>query len=248
MLAAFEDRCALKAIAGLMNFDRVAVADISRAAAQGGATHIDVAADAELVEMARQALGPAASRVAVCVSGVDPVSLAAAMAHADMGEVGNFDWFYATDEEFTIDSDTVLHIASEVRRLCPDKPLSVTVPHTLPLDAQVDLAQQLEQEGLADIIQTEGAAVASPAGAGVLGLIEKASPTLAATHAISRGVTIPVMAASGVTDVTAPLAIAAGASGVGIGTFIAKQNSEVSRIAAVRAVYEALGTGGRVKA
>ena len=69
-----------------------------------------------------------------------------------------------------------------------------------------------------------------------------------AGHAISRGVGIPVMAASGVTDVTAPLAIAAGAAGVGIGTFIAKQNSEVSRIAAVRAVHEALGVGGRVRA
>ena len=53
---------------------------------------------------------------------------------------------------------------------------------------------------------------------GVQGAIERAAPTLAAAHAISRAVNIPVMAASGLSDVTAPMALAAGARGVGVGS------------------------------
>lgn len=50
------------------------------------------------------------------------------------------------------------------------------------------------------------------------GAIERAAPTLAAAHAISRAVSIPVMAASGLSDITAPMALAAGAKGVGVGS------------------------------
>ena len=53
---------------------------------------------------------------------------------------------------------------------------------------------------------------------GVQGAIERAAPTLAAAHAISRAVQIPVMAASGLSDITAPMALAAGARGVGVGS------------------------------
>lgn len=53
---------------------------------------------------------------------------------------------------------------------------------------------------------------------GVQGAIERAAPTLAAAHAISRAVSIPVMAASGLSDITAPMALAAGARGVGVGS------------------------------
>lgn len=53
---------------------------------------------------------------------------------------------------------------------------------------------------------------------GIQGAIERAAPTLAAAHAISKAVSIPVMAASGLSDVTAPMALAAGARGVGVGS------------------------------
>lgn len=60
--------------------------------------------------------------------------------------------------------------------------------------------------------------VFSPYRGGIQGAIERAAPTLAAAHAISRAVNIPVMAASGLSDVTAPMALAAGARGVGVGS------------------------------
>ena len=79
-----------------------------------------------------------------------------------------------------------------------------------------------------------------PSAGGVQGLIEKAAPTLAATAAISKAVNIPTMAASGISSVTAPLALAAGASGVGVGSAVNKLNSDIAMLAAVRQIQEAM--------
>ena len=77
---------------------------------------------------------------------------------------------------------------------------------------------------------------------------------LAAAYEISRAVQVPVLCASGLSSVTAPLAIAAGAAGIGVGSAINQLNSEVAMIAAVRSIVEALNgkplnaglnTGGR---
>ncbi|MGA9382757.1 MAG: DUF561 domain-containing protein, partial [Phormidium sp.] len=46
---AFDQGHALKVISGLNNFDRQRVAAIVKAADMGGATFVDIAADAELV-------------------------------------------------------------------------------------------------------------------------------------------------------------------------------------------------------
>ncbi|CAM9554684.1 unnamed protein product, partial [Phaeothamnion confervicola] len=76
---------------------------------------------------------------------------------------------------------------------------------------------------------------------GVQGVIERAVPTLAAAYAISRAVSIPVMAASGLSEVTAPMALAAGAAGVGVGAAVNRLNSDVAMIAVVRAVARSMG-------
>ncbi|KAK6932227.1 hypothetical protein RJ641_001851 [Dillenia turbinata] len=83
--------------------------------------------------------------------------------------------------------------------------LSVTVPHTLGQPDQVKLAELLEQEG-ADIIQTEGGKCVNPSTPGILGLIEKAAPTLAAAYTISRAVKIPLLCSSGLNNVVAMIA------------------------------------------
>ena len=94
----------------------------------------------------------------------------------------------------------------------------------------------------ADIIQTEGGTSSAPTHSGVLGLIEKAAPTLAAAHAISRAVEVPVLCASGISDVTAPMALAAGAAGVGGGSAVHKLNDPLAMIAVVRSLTEAMHT------
>ena len=232
---ALLERRALKVIAGLTNFDAASVERISRAAGLGGADLIDVACDPALVQLAAEV-----SRLPICVSAVDPELFAAAVAAgAAMVEIGNYDAFYPLGRIF--DAEEVLAITRRTRELLPEVVLSVTVPHVLPLDQQEQLAADLVAAG-ADIIQTEGGTSAKPFSAGSLGLIEKAAPTLAASHSISRAVSVPVLCASGLSSVTVSMAIAAGAAGVGVGSAVNKLNDPLAMVAVVRGLREALGS------
>ena len=229
-----EQRSTLKVIAGLMNFDASSVARVSRAAGHGGADLIDVACDPELVSLAVRESGG----VPVCVSSVEPEQFPAAVeAGAVMVEIGNFDAFYPEGRVFG--AEEVLALTRRTRELLPEVVLSVTVPHVLPLDQQEQLAVDLVAAG-ADVIQTEGGTSARPFSAGSLGLIEKAAPTLAAAHSISRAVDVPVLCASGLSAVTLPMAIAAGAAGVGVGSAVNRLSDELAMVAVVRSLRAAL--------
>ena len=138
----------------------------------------------------------------------------------------------------------MLSLAVESRRLLPEVVLSVTVPHILPLDSQAQLALDLVDNGV-DLIQTEGGTSSHPISPGTLGLIEKATPTLAATFAIStalkeRHYNVPLICASGLSEVTVPMAISVGAHGVGIGSAVNKLNNELAMIATVKCLRQAL--------
>ena len=236
-----EQRSSLKVIAGLMNFNADSVARVSRAAGLGGADLIDVACAAELVKLAVEASGG----LPVCVSSVEPEQFPAAVAAgAAMVEIGNFDAFYPQGRIFG--AEEVLDLTRRTRALLPEVVLSVTVPHVLPLDQQEQLAVDLVVAG-ADLIQTEGGTSAKPFSAGSLGLIEKAAPTLAAAHSISAalqhaGETVPVLCASGLSAVTVPMAIAAGAAGVGVGSAVNRLDDELAMVAVVRGLREAIGS------
>ena len=236
-----EQRSTLKVIAGLMNFDAASVERVARAAGHGGADLIDVACDAELVKLAIEA----SSGVPVCVSSVEPEQFTAAVsAGAVMVEIGNYDAFYPQGRIFG--AEEVLELTRRTRALLPDVVLSVTVPHVLPMDQQEQLAVDLVPAG-ADLIQTEGGTSAKPFSAGSLGLIEKAAPTLAAAHSISRAVNVPVLCASGLSAVTLPMAIAAGATGVGVGSAVNRLEDELAMIAVVRGLREALNSAVAAK-
>ena len=230
---AIAGRCLLKVIAGLANFDANRVAMVARAAAGGGADLIDVACDPALVRLAAGQSG-----LPICVSAVDPELFPAAVAAgAVMVEIGNYDSFYPQGRRFP--AEEVLAITRRTRALLPAVALSVTVPHTLPLSEQEQLAIDLVVAG-ADLIQTEGGTSAKPHSPGVQGLIEKAAPTLAAALVISRAVDVPVLCASGLSAVTLPLAQAAGAAGVGVGSAINRLDDELAMVAVVRGLREAL--------
>ncbi|CAI9087940.1 OLC1v1022147C1 [Oldenlandia corymbosa var. corymbosa] len=235
VLRDFYDRKALKIISGLRNFDRDNVASVVTAADKGGATHVDIACDPDLVKLAASL-----TSIPVCVSSVDPTLFPVAVeAGASMVEIGNYDSFYEMGIVFS--PEQILDLTKETRRILPSVTLSVTVPHTLSLPDQVKLAEQLEIAG-ADIIQTEGGKCSNPSKAGILGLIEKATPTLAAAYSISRAVKIPVMCSSGLSAVTAPMAITAGAAGVGVGSAINKLNNVIAMIAEVKSISESLAS------
>lgn len=162
-----------------------------------------------------------------------------------MIEIGNFDALY--EQGITFSANDVLSMARESRQLLPEVVLSVTVPHTLPLDEQITLATALEEAGV-DIIQTEGKFSANAASMGVQELIEVAAPTLASAYALSRVVGIPVMCASGLTDVTANLALQMGARGVGVGSMVNKLKSLSQMVLATSAVASSIGRSKSIEA
>ena len=51
---------------------------------------------------------------------------------------------------------------------------------------------------------------------------------------------LPVLCASGLSSVTVPLAIAAGASGVGVGSAVNRLHDELAMVAVVRGLRQAL--------
>jgi thiamine monophosphate synthase len=237
---AITSRRLLKVIAGLTNLDPVAVLKTARAAAAGGADLVDIACEPALV----RAVAEACPQLPICVSAVDPELFPAAVAAgAAMVEIGNFDAFYPQGRIFG--ADEVLELTRRTRALLPEVVLSVTVPHVLPLDQQELLAVDLVAAG-ADLIQTEGGTSARPFSAGSLGLIEKAAPTLAAAHAISRALAaagpnpVPVLCASGLSAVTVPMALASGAAGVGVGSAVNRLSDELAMVAVVRGLRQAI--------
>ena len=228
----------LKVISGLKNFEPQSVRKISEAAFLGGADLIDIACKSSLVESAIEI-----SSLPICVSSVDPKSfINSVKAGASLIEIGNYDSFY--EQGITFSEEKVLNLTKETKDILPNVPLSVTVPHTIPIHRQVDLALKLVFEG-ADIIQTEGGKSSNPYNAGIQGLFEMSVPTLAATFAIykefeKQSIYIPIMSASGLSEVTCPLAISCGASAVGVGSVVNKLDDLISMIAIIRGLKESL--------
>lgn len=236
VLEPFVQRKNVKIIVGLRNYDLQVTQDVARAAWRGGASMVDVACDENVVIEAREATR---DQLPICASAVDPNAFDVAVrAGASMLEVGNYDGFYPDGIVFS--AEEIVRITQETMKRHPHMPLSVTVPHTLPLDEQVGLALQLEQMGV-DVIQTEGGVVAEPFAPGLIGLVQKAAPSIAATHAIARALErAHVMCASGLSSATAPMAVCAGASGVGVGSAINKLNDPIAMVAAVQAIVDAV--------
>eukprot|EP01036_Dinobryon_divergens_P013319 gene13319-17966_t len=135
ILKPFREGNAFKVISGLHKFDSKLVKDVATAAKFGGASHVDIACDPELVKIAKSV-----SDIPVCVSSVEPAKFVGAVAAgADMIEIGNFDCFYEEGIIFT--AEDVIKMTMKTRELLPSTVLSVTVPHTLPLHEQVELAK-----------------------------------------------------------------------------------------------------------
>ena len=233
-----EKKSLLKVISGLNNFDVNSVTMISQAASLGGADMIDMACKPELIESVTKV-----TSLPICVSAVEPILFVDAVnAGATVIEIGNFDSFYKKGIIFT--AEQVLNLTKQTKELLPNIPLSVTVPHIITLDQQVELALELVKEG-ADIIQTEGGTSSKPFSAGIQGCLEKSVPTLAATYSIkqeflSNSIDCHIMSASGLSQVTAPLAISCGASAIGVGSVVNKLDDLVSMIAVVRGIKEKL--------
>ena len=231
---ALKAKKAVKIIAGIDNFDAENVLKVAKAAERGGADAIDIAASEDLIKLVREN-----TSLAVFVSSTDPEELLMAKnAGADALEIGNFDAYYR--KGVRISAEEVLEIAQKTVELVGnDIMICATVPGHIDISKQVKLAQDLEALGV-DLIQTEGSATVEAQSAGARGLIEKAIVSVANTVELCKNVEIPVMTASGITCTTAPMAFAAGASAVGVGSCVNKLSSELEMTATVMSIVNAV--------
>ena len=197
----------------------VNIADIA------GATYLDVAADSFVIkEVKRNTVLP------LCVSSISLHDLyVAATEGVDLLEIGNYDFFY--QQGLFLSHTHILNLAQEATKLFPGLDICVTIPYTLSLSEQIQLACQLESIGV-KILQTESLKIKSKSTyCSLTELIGVAIPVLSSTYAISQAVNVPIIAASGMNCLLASLAMLYGASGVAIGTSLADCSSSLLKFA-----------------
>lgn len=224
---------AIKVIAGIDNFDMEKITNVVNAAEQAGASAVDIAYGEEIFNTVRSL-----TSLPVFVSSINPKELAEAVNYgADAIEIGNFDTLYR--KGMRMGADEVLAIVDETLAMLNGNKtfISVTIPGHIDVAEQIKLAKKLEELNI-DLIQTEGAATVEAQSAGARGLLETAQVSIANTMELAMNTDIPVMTASGITTTTAPLAFAAGASAVGVGSCVNKLDSVISMIAVIRTLVE----------
>ena len=232
--SALKARSAVKAIAGIANLDLDNILAVARVADAAGVHAVDVAAHAEIIQSVKAVTG-----AVVFASAIEPRDLLmAAEAGADAVELGNFDALY--DQGLFLSADDVLKRTEETLALLPvdNRPLvSITIPGHLTLESQIQLAVALEALGV-DLLQTEGAAriLSQEPSVKTLNAAEKAEITLNNTRALAKVVRIPVMSASGITADNAALAFEAGASAIGVGSYINQASDELDMFRRLEAV------------
>ncbi len=230
-----EAKRAIKVIAGIDNFNKESIKNVVSAAEIGGASAVDICYDREIISTVKNM-----TSLPVFVSSIVPEELADAVEiGADAIEVGNFDALYK--KGMRVSAEEVLNIVNETLRLLDGKKtyICVTVPGHIDVSEQISLAMKLEELGI-DLIQTEGAAAAAPTKDGARGLLQTAEVSISNTIELVRNVDIPVMTASGISTTTAPMAFAAGASAVGVGSCVNKLNAEIAMIAVVKSLVESV--------
>lgn len=226
---------AVKIIAGIDNFDIDRVKSVVIAADRAKASAVDVSANEEIIKMAKEN-----TTLPVFVSSIVPEDLAMAVkAGADAIEIGNFDALYK--KGMRMSAMEILDIVKETLALIKKSNVfvCVTVPGHIAIADQINLAKELEALNV-DLIQTEGAATVEAQSEGARGLLETAEVSIANTIELARNVEIPVMTASGLTTTTVPMALAAGASAVGVGSCVNKLKSNIEMIAAATAIVESV--------
>lgn len=243
LLAALKSKTCLKTIAGIDNFDQAKVLQIVRASEAMGADCVDICANPEIIRSALEQL----KNTALVVSSVNIDELRVAQdLGANVLELGNFEALH--DQGIFPSAAEVLAWTREIMQFRNEVLVSITIPGHLTVAEQVELAAELEELGV-DIIQTEGASLSQARSASALGQIEKAALTLANTIEIAKAVSDTyIITASGLTPDTVKLAVAAGASGVGVGKYINKLETELEQMAAISAIKESLRVASQAMA
>lgn len=230
-----REKRAIKIIAGINNYNLDNVAKVCRAAQNGHASAVDISANKDVYNTARKN-----TKLPIFVSSVHPFELLEAVKWgADAIEIGNFDALYKEGKTFSASEvyDIVLETMGLVEKY--DVFTCVTIPGTVDISEQIELARKLEILGV-DLIQTEGVKQITTSTNPSAHLISYAQGTIANTLELMKHTSLPIMSASGITSTTAPLAFASGASAVGVGSAVNKLSSEVEMTATVMGIVSSI--------
>ena len=221
----FNSKQVVKIISGIDNLNINEILEYIRVCEINKATYIDIVANPKIVYFIKQM-----TNLPICVSSIDVKSLYnSVVAGADLVEIGNFDVFYQYG--INLSYKQILFIAKQTRNLLPYTDICVTIPHIFTINQQIELALQLEDLGI-NIIQTEGRISETTyldlfkktnnSKNTLANSIIKASSALSSVYLLSNAVSIPIIASSGISSLTAPMSFAYGASGIGIKSEISK--------------------------
>jgi len=240
VLNALKNKNLVKIISGIQNYDKQKSLYVTMAAELGGATAVDICDDPEIIKPLRSLV-----QLPLFVSSIDPLKLVAAQSYgADVLEIGNYENFYKQGKMFT--PNEILEIAGFVKKsLTLDLLVCCTIPATLEIENQIKLAKKLIGLGV-DILQTEGFSADTPTSDrkdSSFNEILKAASTLANTLELRKALpNANIITASGITPTTLPFALAAGASGAGIGSYIntlTTQNEMTERVQEIMTLVNA---------
>lgn len=214
----FKNKQAIKVISGINNLNVNEILEYIRACEISKASYIDIVANPDIVKFIKEK-----TNLPICVSSIDIISLyESVLAGADIIEIGNFDIFYK--QGIMLSSEQIVTMSAQIRSLFPHIDICVTIPHTYTLNQQIKLALKLESIGI-NMIQTEGNTSKviysnliknNISQDYLLDSILESSSTLSSVYFLSNAVNIPIIASSGINSITGPIAIAYGASCIGI--------------------------------
>nr|YP_009394915.1 hypothetical protein [Polysiphonia stricta]ARW63477.1 hypothetical protein [Polysiphonia stricta] len=218
----FKEKRVIKVITGISNTNVYQISKIAKAAELANASYLDVVANTQVVKFLKSF-----SSLPICVSSIETIDIYNCLAAgADIVEIGNYDFFY--EKGIYLNSKQLIKLVNEIKNIAKNTLLCVTIPYYLDLNQQINLAQECESLGV-DIIQTEGCyqsktfknlpLLSEPS------ISNSLSTSLLSTYLISKYVDIPVITSSNVTNIFSHMAKFYGASGIGIGSAIRKQNT-----------------------
>ena len=225
-----REKRAIKIITGVNNFDLEQIKKIAAATQAGLASALNITCDKAVYDTAK-----ANTKLPIFVSSIHPFKLAQAVKWgADAIEIGSYgqEEIYSADELYEITLETMSLVEDSDVFVC------VSIPAYISMEEQIELAKKLELLGV-DLIQAEGTKNITTA-TGMKALIENCQTAITNANELSSYVSIPIMATSGITSQTTPLAIEAGASGVGVGSAISKLDTQVEMTAAIRNIVASI--------
>nr|YP_009774129.1 conserved hypothetical plastid protein [Caulacanthus okamurae]QIZ74746.1 conserved hypothetical plastid protein [Caulacanthus okamurae] len=213
----FLSKRIIKVVTGLSNLNINNILNKVKAAEITGATYVDIAANPELVSLMKSVVS-----VPICVSSINPRDLyQCILAGADIVEIGNFDVFYP--KNIILSTKQIIKIVKEITVLLKDTNICVTIPHYLLLEKQKKLAEDLRNIGV-NYIQTEGFGtkhnLLNQENSLIFKDINRSSAALSSSYALSSYINLPVISASGINNLSAPIAISYGAYGIAIGSVL----------------------------